>query len=107
MIARIWTGITRAEQEDEYYEYIKKTGVPGLTQTPGNRGVYVLRRLIDNEAHFMMISLWDSLNSVKAFAGEDISRARLYPDDEDFLVRHDSRVVHYDVLEFKGGKSDT
>jgi heme-degrading monooxygenase HmoA len=101
MIARIWKGVTQAERADEYYEYIKITGIPGLTQTAGNKGVYVFRRLVNNEAHFMMISLWDSLEAIKTFAGEDISQARLYPDDEEFLIQHDSNVAHYDVLEFK------
>ncbi len=100
MIARIWTGVTRAEQAEEYHEYIKRTGIPGLTQTPGNRGVYVLRRPGNNEVHFMMISLWDSYEAIQAFAGDDISLARLYPDDKDFLVRYDSKVTHYDSVEF-------
>lgn len=100
MIARIWTGVTKDEQAVEYYKYIKRTGVPGLTQTPGNRGVYVFRRAVNNEAHFMMISLWDSFEAIKTFAGEDISRARLYPDDEAFLIRFDSKVTHYDLVEF-------
>jgi heme-degrading monooxygenase HmoA len=100
MIARIWTGVTRSDKGDEFYEYIKRTGVPGLTQTPGNRGVYVLRGSGDNEAHFMMISFWDSFEDIKGFAGEDISQARLYPDDEAFLIRYDARVTHYDLVDF-------
>ena len=100
MIARIWTGVTKAQQAKEFHEYIKRTGVPGLTQTAGNRGVYVLRRSENNEAHFMMISLWDSYEAIKAFAGDDISHARLYPEDKDFLVRYDSNVAHYDSVEF-------
>jgi heme-degrading monooxygenase HmoA len=105
MIARIWAGVTEGAQAAEYYEYIKRTGVPGLTQTPGNRGVYILRRTMNNEVHFMMISLWDSFEAIKSFAGEDISRARLYPDDEAFLIRYDSRVTHYDSVEFTPEKA--
>lgn len=101
MIARIWTGVTQAEQAVDYYQYIKRTGIPGLTQTAGNLGVYVFRRSIDNEAHFMLISLWDSLEAIKTFAGEDFLQARLYPNDEAYLIRHDSKVTHYDVIEFK------
>lgn len=105
MIARIWTGVTGEEQADEYYEYIERTGIPGLTQTAGNRGVYVFRRFVGNEAHFMMISLWDSFDSITAFAGDDISKARLYPEDEGFLIRYDTTVTHYDFVEFTPEKT--
>lgn len=101
MIARIWTGVTPGIRADEYYGYIRRTGIPGLTQTPGNQGVYVFRQLNNNEAHFMMISFWDSFEAIKDFAGENISQARLYPDDNDFLIRYDSTVTHYEVLEFQ------
>jgi hypothetical protein len=47
-----------------------------------------------------MISLWVSLDAIKSFAGDDISHARLYPDDESFLIRHDSKVAHFELLEF-------
>jgi len=105
MIARIWTGVTSGIRADEYYEYIRRTGIPGLTQTPGNQGVYIFRQLINHEAHFMMISLWDSFEAIKTFAGEDISRTRLYPDDNDFLIRYDSKVTHYEVLEFQAERA--
>ena len=48
----------------------------------------------------MMISFWDSFEDIKGFAGEDISQARLYPDDEAFLIRYDARVTHYDLVDF-------
>ncbi|UCC44613.1 MAG: antibiotic biosynthesis monooxygenase [Candidatus Zixiibacteriota bacterium] len=106
MIARIWSGVTSADRADEYNDYIEKTGVPALTQTRGNHGVYVLKRLSGDEAHFTVVSLWDSLKEIEAFAGEDISRARMYPDDEDFLIRYDTKVVHHEVLGFHVGPAD-
>ncbi len=106
MIARIWNGVTAADRADKYYDYIKATGVPGLTGTPGNHGVYVLRRLSQGEAYFTVISLWDSLKGLEDFAGDDITRARLYPDDEDFLIRFDTTVSHHEVLGFHFGPGD-
>ena len=103
MIARIWSGVTSADRADEYYSYIEATGVPGLTKTPGNHGVYVLRHLSGDEAHFTIISFWDSLEQIEAFAGADISQARLYPDDRDFLIRFDTKVAHHEVLGFHAG----
>lgn len=106
MIARIWNGVTAADKADQFYDYVKATGVPGLTKTPGNHGVYVLRRLSQGEAHFTVISLWDSLRGIEEFAGDDIARARLYPDDSALLIRFDATVSHYKVLGFHFGAAD-
>ena len=68
MIARLWTGRTQAEHYDAYLAYLEESGVAELHATPGNRGM-VLRRLDGKEAEFGVMSFWDSLEDVKAFAG--------------------------------------
>jgi len=98
MIARVWHGEVPAERADEYHQYLLHTGVPDLQATPGNHGVYVMRRFADEHARFTMISLWDSLESIRAFAGEDEEKARYYPKDSDFLIELEPKVRHYDVL---------
>ena len=50
-----------------------------------------------NEAEFGVMSFWDSLVSVKAFAGEDIDVARYFPDDERFLLELTPRLKHFEV----------
>ena len=97
MIARTWHGVVPAARGDEYAGYLSRTGVPDLEATPGNRGVYVLRRLDGGNTHFLLISLWDSVESVRAFAGDDIERARYYPEDHEFLLELEPRVIHYEV----------
>lgn len=98
MIARTWHGAVRADQAGEYCSYLEKTGVPDLRGTPGNQGVYVLRRIEGGRAHFLMISLWRATEDIEAFAGEDIERARYYPRDPSFLLELEPRVTHYEVL---------
>ena len=98
MIARVWHGVTTADKADEFSEYIKETGVPGLQGTAGNRGVYVLRRLEGDRTHFVMISLWESREAIARFAGADIEKARYYPEDEAFLLELEPTVKHYEVL---------
>lgn len=98
MIARTWHGKTRAEQRDEYLEYLQKTGIPGYKGTPGNRGVYVLQRVEGDTAHFLLISLWDSFEAIKRFAGEEYEKAHYYPDDARWLLEFEPNVTHYDVL---------
>ena len=89
MIARIWKGAVRKADGDAYAEYMQSTGVPGYASTPGNRGVWMLRRDTGENTEFLMFTLWDSLESVKAFAGEDYETAVFYPEDERFLVERD------------------
>ena len=99
MIARIWHGVTPASKADAYLEYLNKTGVPGYWATPGNRGVHVLWRIEGEQAHFLTISFWESLEAVKQFAGEDSEQARYYPGDADFLLEFEPTVAHYEVMD--------
>lgn len=98
MIARLWHGMTAAARADEYLDYLNKTGVPDYRRTPGNRGVYVLRRTEGEIAHFLLISLWESNDAIRQFAGDDLDVARYYPADKDFLLEFEPRVMHYEVL---------
>jgi heme-degrading monooxygenase HmoA/uncharacterized damage-inducible protein DinB len=98
MIARSWDGLTKAEQADAYVDYIRRTGVKDLAATAGNRGVYVLRRLEGDEARFRVLSLWDSMEGIRRFAGDEPERARYYPEDERFLKALDPQVAHFEVV---------
>lgn len=98
MIARVWRGWTTAERAAEYVDYLDRTGVPGLRGTPGNAGVYVMHRPAgDDRTEFVVMSLWDSRESIKAFAGDDIQVARFYPEDDDFLVEREWTCSHFEV----------
>lgn len=98
MIARIWHGEVAPERADEYLDYLNETGVPDYRETEGNRGVYVLRRIEGDRAHFLTVSFWGSIEEVKAFAGQDPEKARYYPEDEEFLLEFEPVVKHYDVV---------
>jgi heme-degrading monooxygenase HmoA len=97
MIARMWFGRTKAEDYDAYLAYLEESGVAELKRTSGNQGVMVVRRLDGDEAEFGVISFWDSLDEVKAFAGEDEDVARYFPDDERFLLEFTPRLKHFEV----------
>jgi len=99
MIARTWHGIVPQEKADAYHAYLYRTGVPDLRATPGNLGVHVLRRREGVHAHFLMISWWDSIGAIRAFAGQDVERARYYPEDAEYLLKLEPTVTHYDVLD--------
>jgi len=98
MIARTWKGATRAEDADRYLDYLHATGLRSFRDTPGNRGAFVLRRLLGPRAEFLVISLWDSPDAVRRFAGDQPERAVFYPDDAAFLVARDEHVDHYELV---------
>jgi heme-degrading monooxygenase HmoA len=98
MIARTWHGITDAAKADEYFDYLNKTGIPEYRATPGNLGVYVFRRLESNKAHFLLLTLWESEDAIKRFAGPNMEIAKYYPEDERYLLELEPTVTHYEVL---------
>lgn len=99
MIARTWRGFTAPADADRYVEYLRQTGVKAYRETPGNRGVYLLRRPCDDRVEFLLVSLWESMDAVRGFAREDVDRAVFYPEDDAFLVARDDHVDHFEVLE--------
>jgi len=99
MIARIWHGATPAAKAAAYYRYLQLSGLPDYRKTPGNRGVVVLRKIENEQAHFLLVSYWDSMAAIAAFAGADTATARYYPEDDAFLLEKEPFVQHYEVLE--------
>jgi len=102
MIARIWKGATRAEDGDAYLEYLEKTGFREYRETPGNLVVLGLRRVAGGRAEFLLLTLWQSDEAIRRFAGDDVERAVFYPEDERFLVDRDEHVSHFEVAYASG-----
>jgi heme-degrading monooxygenase HmoA len=98
MIARIWRGATRAHDSAAYLGYLHGTGFTEYRKTRGNRGVLALRRIVDDRAEFLLVSVWESEESIRQFAGDDIEKAVFYPEDDRFLIDRDEHVSHYEVV---------
>lgn len=99
MIARIWHGVVPQQKAERYYDYLKTTGLPDYRKSEGNISVQVLRRQENEQTHYLLITFWDSYESIKHFAGEEYEKARYYPRDEEFLLELESSVDHYEILE--------
>jgi heme-degrading monooxygenase HmoA len=104
LIARLWRGAVRSDRGDAYAAYLDGTGVRDCRATPGNKGVWVLRRNLPQETEFLFISLWESYEAIKRFAGEEVDRAHYYPEDRDFLLYLEPTVTHYEVLGSPSGQ---
>ena len=97
MIARVWRGVTSRRMSEEYLEYLQATGVQGYQQINGNQGVYILRRDQEVNTEFTIITLWDSFDSIRSFAGRGINTAVYYPRDENYLLELEPEVEHFEV----------
>jgi heme-degrading monooxygenase HmoA len=99
MIARVWTGAVPTGDAELYVDYIRATGFAEYGQTAGNRGAWLLQRHEGDRTEIIALSLWDSVEAIRAFAGDDIDAAVLYPEDERYLINGLSSVAHYDVID--------
>lgn len=98
MIARLWHGRTRTEKADEYLAFLQQRALPDYRSTPGNIAAYILRRTDGEVTHFTTLTYWHSLESIEAFAGSDISQAKYYPEDADFLLEYEPTVQHSELF---------
>jgi hypothetical protein len=78
-IIRMGRGPVPKAKRQAYIDYLKRTGLADYAKTPGCRHVYPLCRDIGDQVEFPAMTMWDSIESVKGFAGEDHLKARCYP----------------------------
>jgi hypothetical protein len=97
LIARVWRGATLAEDGDAYARYLEETGMRGARALSGSRGTLVLRRVRAGYAEFETILLFESMNDVRAFAGDEHEAAVFFPEDDRYLVERELEVRHYEV----------
>jgi len=99
MISRIWHGWTVPANADAYEALLKSEIFTGIQNRniSGYRGIHLLRRDVGDEVEFITIMWFDSLESVRIFAGEDYEVAVVPPKARALLARFDARSQHYAV----------
>lgn len=100
MIVRYWRGWTAPGNTDAYQAIVSGTVLPGIAarKLAGYHGAYLLRRDVGDEVEFATVMLFDSLEHVRVFAGEDYETAYVPPAAREVLARFDERSAHYDAL---------
>jgi len=101
MIGRIWHGYTIPENADIYENLLKEEIFVGIRNRhiPGFQEIQLFRRDLRDEVEFITIMWFDSIESVRAFAGEDYELAVVPPKARAVLARFDERSQHYEVKE--------
>ena len=98
MIARMWRGETTRENADPYYRHLTGNVMPSINKIRGHRGSYVLRRELGARMEFVVITLWESMQAVREFAGDNPDLAVVEPPAKAVLADFDEFVRHYTVL---------
>jgi heme-degrading monooxygenase HmoA len=96
-IARVWHGRTPLARAAEYRQYLFDNGVKKIAEIPGNRGVQLMMRKTSDEAEFMVVSYWDSIDAIKGYAGATYEHVHDLPRDAEFLIDKEKLVRHFDL----------
>ncbi|MBA4099285.1 MAG: antibiotic biosynthesis monooxygenase [Rhodospirillum sp.] len=97
MIVRMWRGRARAENADAYERFVTTKVFAELPAIAGHRGAYLLKRTIGDEVEFVAVTLWESLASIRSFAGDAIERAVVEPEARTVLSSFDDFVRHFEL----------
>ena len=101
MITRIWHGRTSLQKADDYLDFLLQDGTKEYLQTEGNLSVKIGRQKQKDCCHFWTITEWSDIKSMKGFAGDDYERAKYYPQDDDFLLEFEEKVIYYETFVVK------
>lgn len=89
--------MARPENASAYHEHIARTVFPALRAMDGHRGAYLLRREAEGAVEFLALTLWQSLDVIRQFAGDRIDRANVEPEARSVLDEYDDFARHYEV----------
>jgi heme-degrading monooxygenase HmoA len=99
MIARHWRGLVKRERADAYVEHLQSQTLPQLVQLAGFHDARVLRRDLPQGVEFLVVTIWESLDSIRAFAGNDVESAVVPPEARDMMIEYDRMARHYQVVD--------
>ena len=98
MIVRTWHGRTRLSDGDDYESFMKKRAAPDYGSVEGLQELFFTRRDEGDVSHFLLITVWDTLEAVKKFAGDDPGVAKYYPEDDKFLLEKEDHSLNHQVF---------
>jgi heme-degrading monooxygenase HmoA len=99
VIARVWKGRTAPEHAEAYGDFLRRTAYPDYGHVPGNRGWILLRRDDAGAVEFTLVSFWDSMDSVRRYAGVDAAQPKYYAEDRKYLLELPAAAEHLEVVD--------
>jgi heme-degrading monooxygenase HmoA len=98
MVVRMWHGRVPTNKAQAYRAFLNQRAIPDYQSVAGNLSVHILERTEGDITHFITLTFWESMEVIKDFAGDDVEKAKYYPEDKDFLMEFEPTVVHYEVV---------
>ena len=99
MIARHWRGLARADRADAYVAHLREETFPAIRKLRGFKSASILRRDVPRGVEFLIITTWESLEAIGAFAGDNIELAVVPEVAQAMMIEYDKLVRHFDVVE--------
>jgi heme-degrading monooxygenase HmoA len=98
MISRHWRGIVKRGCADAYIAHLERETLPSLRRLTGFVDASILRRETDEGTEFRIVTVWQSLDAIQAFAGHDVSTAVVPDAAQKLMADYDRFVVHYEIV---------
>ena len=95
MITRYWKGLVKEERSEEYIQHLRKETLDHVKTLDGFLGAEVLQSRLPQGVEFIVLTKWSSLEVIKAFAGDDITKAVVPDKAADMMIDFDDTVKHY------------
>jgi heme-degrading monooxygenase HmoA len=98
MIERHWKGISRSSEATNYIHHLRMDTFPALAKINGFIRSSILYRQVDKGTEFLIITVWESLDAIRQFAGTDAEQAVVPAVVEEMMVEWEERAAHYEVV---------
>lgn len=99
MISRHWKGVAKPGSAERYVEHLRGDTFPKLAAIPGFVGATILRRAVETGTEFQIVTVWESLGAIRAFAGPEAEVAVVPPVVQAMMVDYDRQVAHYEIAD--------
>jgi heme-degrading monooxygenase HmoA len=99
LILRTWKSRSTAEKSGVYVQHATRKVFPMLRAIAGHRGAYLLRRAVDGAFELVVLTIWESMESVRKFAGDEPEKAVVEPEARAVLTSFDNCVTHFEIID--------
>jgi len=100
MVERHWKGICKTAHAAEYHAHLLNDTLKQLTALNGFKELRILREDISNGVAFLVVTVWENIEDIQLFAGQDIERAVVPPPVQEMMIAYDERVIHYEAFSY-------
>jgi heme-degrading monooxygenase HmoA len=99
MISRQWRGLAKPDCTEAYVDHLRSETFPAIAKLPGFVRASILRRTLREGVEYLVVTEWDSLDSIRRFAGDKVDAAVVPARVREMMLEYDQLVRHYEVVE--------